>query len=130
LPLEDVLNFGQDGLIPAVVYESDQEVPLVLCYMDREALQRTLETGLVHVFRRSQNRVMLKGETSNHTQEVKDILVDCEGNSLLIKVKQNVACCHAGYFTCYYRRLDPDSGDLVVVEKRVFDPEAVYGGEK
>ena len=73
---------------------------------------------------------MLKGETSHLTQEGKELLLDCEGNSLLIKVKQSVAACHAGYFTCYYRRLDLGSGDLQVVEEKIFDPEAVYRPEK
>jgi len=130
LPVQELLKFDENGLIPAVVFDVDRRLPLVLCYMNREALQKTLETGLVHVFRRSKNRVMLKGETSNHTQEVREVFVDCEGNSLLVKVRQNVACCHAGYFTCYYRRIDPDSGALVVAEERIFDPKAVYGSEK
>jgi phosphoribosyl-AMP cyclohydrolase len=130
LRLEDVVNFDENGLIPAIISDSDRNKTLTLCYMNREALRLTLETKLVHVFRRSKNTVMLKGETSHHTQEVKELLVDCEGNSLLIKVKQSVAACHAGYFTCYYRRLDLGSGDLQVVEEKIFDPEAVYRPEK
>ena len=128
--LEDVVNFDENGLIPAIISDSGRNKTLTLCYMNREALRRTLDTGLVHVFRRSKNRVMLKGETSDHTQQVKELLVDCEGNSLLIKVKQNVAACHAGYFTCYYRRFDPASGDLEVIEEKIFDPETVYRSEK
>ncbi len=115
----------KDGLIPAVIVEADGQV-LVLCYLDREALQQTLETGLVHVFRRSQRRVMLKGETSGHTQRVKEIRVDCEGKSLIIVVEQQVAACHTGYRTCYYRRYRPSDDSLEVCEKRVFDPAKVY----
>ncbi|MHC4592352.1 MAG: phosphoribosyl-AMP cyclohydrolase [Planctomycetota bacterium] len=119
------LNFT-DGLIPVVIIEADGQV-LVLCYMDRDALQKTLETGEVHVFRRSKGRVMLKGETSGHTQRVLGMRVDCEGNSLLMVVEQHVAACHAGYRTCYYRRYRSDTGTLEICEERVFDPGQVYG---
>jgi phosphoribosyl-AMP cyclohydrolase len=119
------LNF-KDGLVPVVITEADGQV-LVLCYMDRDALQKTLETGQVHVFRRSAGRVMLKGETSGHTQRVLEIRVDCEGNSLLMVVEQHVAACHAGYRTCYYRRYRPDTSALEICEELVFDPRQVYG---
>ena len=115
----------KDGLIPAVITATDGQL-LVLCYMDAEALRRTLETGLVHLFRRSRGRVMLKGETSGHTQRVREVRVDCEGNSLQFVVEQNVAACHAGYMTCYYRRLNLETGALEVCEERVFDPDSVY----
>jgi phosphoribosyl-AMP cyclohydrolase len=123
--LDDTLNF-QDGLIPAVIVATDGQV-LTLCYMDREALHRTLETGLVHVFRRSRGRLMLKGQTSGHVQHVREVRVDCEGNSLLMVVEQEVAACHAGYRTCYYRRYSPGAGKLETCEEKVFDPDEVYG---
>ncbi len=121
------LNF-KDGLIPAIIASVEGQ-PLTLCYMDEVALQRTLATGQVHVFRRSRGRVMLKGESSGHTQQVKEVRVDCAENSLLFFVEQKVAACHAGYFTCYYRRYDAADGDLKVCEKRFFDPEEVYTQE-
>ncbi|MGD2174641.1 MAG: phosphoribosyl-AMP cyclohydrolase [Candidatus Brocadiaceae bacterium] len=120
------LNF-QDDLIPAVIVEADGRV-LTLCYMDEEALRKTLETEQVHVFRRSRGRVMMKGETSGHVQRVIEMRVDCAGNSLLFVVEQEVAPCHAGYPTCYYRRYLPEQDALEVCEERVFDPDAVYGG--
>lgn len=119
------LNF-KDGLIPAVIAAGDGQV-LTLCYLDREALQKTMETGKVHVFRRSQGRVMLKGETSGHVQELKEVRIDCEGNSLLLVVDQHVAACHNGYRTCFYRRYRPADDTLEECEKRVFDPSRVYG---
>jgi len=118
----------EDGLIPAVIVEADGQV-LTLCYMDREALGRTLQSGQVHVFRRSRGRVMLKGQTSGHTQRVREVRVDCAGNSLLIVVEQKVAACHAGYRTCYYRRREPATGALEVCERRVFDPDRVYSAQ-
>jgi phosphoribosyl-AMP cyclohydrolase len=119
------LNF-QGGLMPVVIVEADGQA-LTLCYMDQEALRKTLETGQVHVFRRSQGRVMLKGEISGHTQRVKEVRVDCEGNSLMMVVEQKVAACHAGYRTCYYRRYHPNQDRLEVCERRVFEPDEVYG---
>jgi phosphoribosyl-AMP cyclohydrolase len=98
----------------------------VLCYLDREALARTLETGLVHVYRRSKGRVMLKGEVSGHTQRVEDIFVNCDLNSLAIAVEQKVAACAHGYYTCYYRRYNRDTDELEVVAERLFDPDEVY----
>jgi len=122
----EYVKFDPNGLIPAIIYNAGDNRPLTLCYMDREALQRTVETGLVHVFRRSKGRVMIKGEQSGHTQRVEEIRIDCEGNSLAIRVTQKVAACHAGYFSCYYRRYDAASGKLEVTDQRVFDPEKVY----
>jgi len=117
----------KDGLIPAVIVDAQDGQVLTLCYMDREALRQTLQTGMVHVFRRSKGRVMLKGESSGHVQRLKQLRVDCEGNSLLIHVEQRVAACHAGYKSCYYRKYDPGTDTLEVTEEKVFDPDAVYG---
>ena len=124
--LTDNLKFDKTGLIPAVIVCAKTGEVLVLCYMNDEALKKTLETGKVHVFRRSKGRLMIKGETSGHIQLVKEVLVDCEGNSLVIKVVQKVAACHAGYYSCYYRRLNPQTGALETVAQRVFDPDKVY----
>ena len=124
--LLDELKF-RDGLINAVIQEAEGPV-LVLCYMDRSALEQTLRSGLVHVYRRSLGRMMMKGETSGHTQRLIELRVDCEGNSVLLKVQQRVAACHAGYGTCYYRRYRPEADILEVCEEKVFDPDQVYRG--
>lgn len=126
MPLADQLHFDDQGLIPAIIFDAVTHQPLTLCYLDRAAVAKTLETGLVHVFRRSKGRVMLKGETSGHTQRVVDLFVDCEGNSLAIAVEQKVAACHVGYYTCYYRRYDKAKDALETQGKPVFDPCKVY----
>ena len=126
MPLTDLVKFDDDGLIAAIIFDVETNLPLVLCYLDREALAKTVETGLVHVYRRSKGRVMLKGETSGHTQRVVDVLVNCDENSLAIKVEQKVAACHAGYRSCYYRRYDPAADQLEVIADRLFDPDQVY----
>ncbi|HOK55693.1 MAG TPA: phosphoribosyl-AMP cyclohydrolase [Armatimonadota bacterium] len=111
----DSLVFNDQGLIPAVIQDDSTGQVLTLCYMNQEALDKTLETGFVHVFRRSAGRLMMKGETSGHTQAVKSIFLDCEGKSLLVRVDQKVAACHKNYFTCYFREYSPEEpGQLKV----------------
>ena len=120
-----VLKFDDRGLIPAVIQDRKTKQVLTLCYLNRAALKKSLETGTVYVFRRSQNRLMQKGETSGHIQVIREVAVDCEGRSLLLVVDQRVAACHAGYFTCYFRRLDR-AGRFTTVGRRIFNPNAVY----
>ena len=120
------LNFNEHGLIPAIIIDADDDSLLTLCYMNGEALEKTLETKQVHVYRRSKGRLMLKGETSGHTQTVKEIRVDCHNNSIALKVEQKVAACAEGYKTCYFREYSPESDSIEVTEQRVFDPEDVY----
>ncbi|MFC1525364.1 phosphoribosyl-AMP cyclohydrolase [Candidatus Latescibacterota bacterium] len=122
----DDIRFDAAGLVAVAVTDYDTRRLLVLCYMDREALERTLSDGRVHLYRRSQSRVALKGETSGHVQTVEEVRVNCDTNSLEMRVRQEVGACHAGYFSCYYRRWDPADDAWVVDEDRVFDPERVY----
>ena len=126
MKLLNELTFNDQGLIPVIIANAADNRPLTLGYMNREALEKTLETGKVYLFRRSQGRLMMKGETSGHIQEVQGVFPDCEGRSLLMTVKQHVAGCHKGYMSCYFRQYDAKSDELKIVEKRVFDPEKVY----
>ncbi len=119
------LKFNNKGLIPAIIQDERSKRVLTLCYMNRRALKKTLEEGLIYVYRRSQKLLMLKGVTSGHIQKVKSIYVDCENNSLLFMVKQNVAACHKGYFSCYFRKLTKD-GKSKISQKRIFKPAKVY----
>ena len=120
------VEFDDKGLIPAVIVDVTDNRVLTLCFMNQDALEKTIETGQVHVFRRSKNRLMLKGETSGHTQSVEEVLFDCEGKSLVIKVKQKVAACHAGYMSCYYRKYNDKTDNIEIIEEKVFDPEKTY----
>ena len=119
------LKFNEKGLMPAVIQDEGSGKVLTLCYMNKKALLKTINEGKVYVFRRSKNALMLKGERSGHIQLVKSIFVDCEDNSLLIKVEQKKAACHTGYFTCYYRELLKD-GSVKISEEKIFNPEDVY----
>ena len=119
------IKFNEKGLIPAIIQDNKTNKVLTLCYMNKDALDKTLKEGKIYVFRRSKNKLMLKGETSGNIQEVKEVFVDCADNSILFKVEQHVAACHKGYFTCYFRKIDKD-GNESIKEKRVFDPKDVY----
>lgn len=120
------IAFGDDGLIPVVTTDATTGEVLMLAFMNAGALARTRETGFVHYWSRSRGKLWLKGEFSGHVQQVRDILVNCDRNSLRIEVDQVGAVCHDGYATCFYRRLEPD-GSLSIVRDRVFDPADVYG---
>ena len=119
------VKFSEKGLIPAIIQDNKSNKVLTLCYMNKEALDKTLSEGKIYVFRRSKNKIMLKGEVSGCVQTVKEIFVDCADNSLLFKIEQERAACHKGYFTCYFRELDKD-GNEKITEKRIFDPKDVY----
>lgn len=119
------IEFGPDGLVPAVIVDGATGDVLMVGFQNREAFDRTRESGLVHFWSRSRGKLWRKGETSGHTQAVREIRVNCENNSLLIEVEQRGAVCHEGYATCYYRRLEPDN-TLTVIRDRVFDPADVY----
>jgi phosphoribosyl-AMP cyclohydrolase len=121
------LRFDRQGLIPVVIQDDATDKVLMVAFMNEEALKRTQETGQTHFFSRSRNAIWHKGEQSGNVQEVRAIFINCEENSLLIRVtQQGDAACHEGYHSCYYRRLQPDN-TLQVVAERVFDPAVVYG---
>ena len=131
----DVLNEGPtvvspdfskgDGLLPAIAQDADSGVVLMLAWMNREAYEETLRTRRAVYFSRSRNRLWRKGEESGHTQQVRAVLVDCDGDTILLKVIQRGdAACHEGYRSCFFREVT-DAG-LKVVGERVFDPAEVY----
>lgn len=113
------------GLIPAIIQDEKSKQVLTLCYMNDIALKATLENGFIYLFRRSQNKLMKKGETSGHTQAVKEFRVDCEGKSLLFVIEQKVAGCHKGFFSCYFDKIKTD-GSRQTTDPLVFDPAKVY----
>ena len=120
------LKWDERGLISVIFQDHETGEVLVLGYMNREALQLTLDTGKAHLFRRSHGRVMMKGETSGNVQLVKEVWVDCDADAIVLKIEQiGGAACHEGHRSCFYRRLVGD--DLQVVGERVFDPKEVYG---
>jgi phosphoribosyl-AMP cyclohydrolase len=124
--MEAKLTFDSQGLVPVVIQDDATNEVLMVASMNEEALRLTRETGYTHFFSRSRQKLWRKGEQSGNTQEVRAIFVNCEQNSLLVRVVQHGgAACHDGYRSCYYRRLQPDD-TLQVVAERVFDPSVVY----
>jgi phosphoribosyl-AMP cyclohydrolase/phosphoribosyl-ATP pyrophosphohydrolase len=121
------IRFDPQGLIPTVIQDEGSGQVLMVASMNAEALRLTRESGYTHLFSRSRNRIWRKGEESGNVQEVRSIYVNCEENSLLLKVVQHGGgACHTGHRSCYYRRLHEDDG-YETVEERVFDPAEVYG---
>ena len=120
------VTFGTDGLIPAVVQDVASEAVVMVAYMNEEALRLTRETGKTHFWSRSRKKLWRKGETSGNEQIVRDILVNCYADSLLIRVEQVGPGCHTDHATCYYRRLSDDDA-LRSVSARQVDLDLWYG---
>ncbi len=119
----DELKYDSNGLIPAIVQDAQTGEVLMMAYMNKKALQMTIDTGYTHFWSRSRQKYWKKGETSGHVQEVKDILVDCDRDTLLIKVIQHgPGACHTGHRSCFYR--DIKGREL---SEKVFSEEDVYG---
>ena len=115
-----------DGLVPAIVQDWKTGEVLMLAYMNAESWAKTQETGKACFWSRSRQKLWLKGETSDHVQIIKEIYLDCDSDTLLLKVEQiGGAACHTGYRTCFYRQIV--NGRTVVKGERVFDPKEVYG---
>ena len=102
----DSIKFDERGLIPAVVQDYENGEVLMLAYMNRESLKRTVESGLTCFWSRSRQEFWIKGKTSGNTQIVKEIRVDCDEDTLLVKVEQNGCACHTGKRSCFYRAID------------------------
>jgi phosphoribosyl-AMP cyclohydrolase len=120
------LDFAkQGGLVPVVVQDAEDGAVLMLAYMNELAFRKTLETGKATYWSRSRNQLWVKGESSGNTQEVTDVLVDCDLDTVVLKVKQHGgAACHEGYRSCFFRRLR--DGEPEIVGERIFDPAEVY----
>jgi phosphoribosyl-AMP cyclohydrolase len=119
------LNFDKsNGLVPVVVQDYTTGEVLMLAYMNRQAWEQTLKTRQATYWSRSRNELWVKGETSGNRQEVKEIYVDCDEDTVLLKVMQKGGACHTGYRSCFYRRLE--GKELKKVGEQVFDPKEVY----
>lgn len=116
-----------DGIVPVIIQDHATNEVLMLAYMNQEAWEKTLSTGKVHYYSRSRNKLWLKGETSGHMQDVHGVYIDCDTDTILIKIHQHGgAACHEGYRSCFFRERK-DSENWQVISERVFDPETVYG---
>lgn len=126
LPMTNPPDFSTaDGLLPAIAQDADTGEVLMLAYMNAESFAETLATGRAVYYSRSRGRLWRKGEQSGHFQEVCGVFVDCDGDTILLRVRQiGGAACHEGYRSCFFRQVTP--AGLQVVAQRVFDPATVY----
>jgi phosphoribosyl-AMP cyclohydrolase len=115
-----------DGLVPVIIQDASTDEVLMLGYMNQLAWKKMVETGRASFWSRSRKKIWVKGETSGHFQEVKEIYLDCDGDTLLLKVDQTGgAACHTGFRSCFHQRFE--KGEWKVSGKRIFDPKEVYG---
>ena len=123
---EQVIDFDKaGGLVPVVTQDEGTGEVLMMAYMNQEAFAETLRTGHACYFSRSRNRLWRKGEESGNVQEVRAVYLDCDADTLLLKVRQvGGAACHEGYPSCFFRRVTDD--ELRIVGRRLFDPREVY----
>src|SRR5215218_1990834 len=122
----NMLDFDKaGGILPAIAQDADTGQVLMLAWMNSEAFEETVRTGRACYYSRSRGRLWRKGEESGHVQEVRGIFVDCDADTVLLKVNQvGGAACHEGYASCFFRKAEGD--ELRVVAERVFDPQRVY----
>jgi phosphoribosyl-AMP cyclohydrolase len=115
------------GLVPAIAQDAETGTVLMLAWMNREAYEETVRTRRAVYFSRSRNRLWRKGEESGNVQEVREIYVDCDADTILLKVHQvGGAACHEGYQSCFFRRVEGAGEGLTVIGERLFDPKKVY----
>lgn len=111
ISLDDLLKevkFDTNGLVPVITQDFISREVMMLAYMNKEALEKSLETGMVHYWSRSRSKLWLKGETSGHYQHIKSVRLDCDGDTLLIIVEQIESACHTGNFSCFFREVKID----------------------
>src|ERR1700732_1520905 len=121
-----MIDFDKSGgLLPAIAQDADTGQVLMLAWMNREAFEETVRTRRACYYSRSRGKLWRKGEESGHVQEVREVFIDCDADTILLKVKQiGDAACHEGYVSCFFRKVEGDG--LKVVGERVFDPSKVY----
>lgn len=121
-------NFTEETpLLPAIAQDADTNEVLMLAYMNADAFEQTVQTGRAIYYSRSRNRLWRKGEESGHVQTVEQILVDCDADTILLKVRQRGVACHEGYRSCFFREVT-DGQPRVIAERQV-DPKDIYGSE-
>ena len=122
------LDFSKsaDGLIPAIAQDWQTGEVLMFAYINQEAWEKTLQTGIATYWTRSRRKLWVKGESSGNIQKIKEILVDCDLDTVIFKIEQvGDAACHEGFRSCFFRRVEAD-GSLTIVGERVFNPDDVY----
>jgi len=120
-------KFNAEGLIPAIAQDAQTNQILMVAYMNADALKETIASGNAIYYSRSRQKLWRKGEQSGHTQKVKEILTDCDQDTIILKVTVNAGQCHTGCHSCFYRRLQPNTNDqLEFIDQPTYDPNQIY----
>jgi phosphoribosyl-AMP cyclohydrolase len=119
-------KFDSNGLITAISQDAKTGQILMVAYMNKEALELTIKTGLAVFYSRSRQKLWKKGEESGHYQKVKQILVDCDQDCLILKVDVDLGQCHVGYMSCFYRALNSSGSKIDFIAEKVYDPKVAY----
>ena len=122
----DKLKFNEDGLVPAIIQEVGTGRVLMMAWMNRASIESTIKTGKTHFWSRSRKKYWMKGEESGHTQTVRDLAFDCDGDTLLIQVEQVGAACHEGFKSCFFRSVEKDGENFRTTEAQLQRPEDIY----
>lgn len=123
----DKIKFNADGLVPAIIQDHTNGRVLMMAWMNKASLETTIATGKTHFWSRSRQKFWMKGESSGHTQTVKDIAYDCDGDTLLIQVEQIGAACHEGYRSCFFTSIINGGKDVKITEPQLQKPDEIYG---
>jgi len=125
--LEFIPKFDDDGLIPAIAQDAQTSQVLMVAFMNRQALDLTIQTGYATYFSRSRQKLWKEGQESGHVQKVQQILVDCDQDCLVLKVIVGAGQCHVGYQSCFYRALKKGSSKkLELIAEKVYNPKEIY----
>ena len=125
MDLLEKVSFNKEGLLPVIVQNINGGEVLMMAWMDKEALKKTITSGKAYFWSRSRKKLWLKGESSGHYQLVREMWIDCDEDTLLIKVEQIKAACHKGYKSCFFRKINKE-GKIELIGERVFEPGKVY----
>ncbi|HOP61732.1 MAG TPA: phosphoribosyl-AMP cyclohydrolase [Spirochaetota bacterium] len=124
------IDFSKSGgIVPVIIQDYKTSEVLMLAYMNEEAYSLSMKTGLAHYWSRSKKRIWKKGESSGHTQEIREVRIDCDSDTILMKVNQiGDAACHEGYRSCFFRRVE--NNKTVIDGEKIFEPSEVYDNKK
>jgi len=125
MDLLEKVSFNNEGLLPVIVQDINGGEVLMMAWMNKEALRKTITSGKACFWSRSRKKLWLKGESSGHYQLVREMWIDCDEDTLLIKVEQIKAACHKGYKSCFFRKINKE-GKLELIGEKVFEPGKVY----
>lgn len=119
-------EINNQKLATAIAQDYESKKVLMLAFINQEAYDKSIETGYAHYYSTSRDSIWFKGEESGHTQEIKDILFDCDKDAVIFMVKQTGGACHTGHYSCFYSKLSDDNENLIELDEKIFNPDEIY----